>query len=151
MKNRKGQVATEFLMTYGWAILIVALATVMAWQWGLFNPGGAVKPGSAGFWGIRPTDFRYVSSGELHLSLINDVGGTVNITSVTAKLADNTYTNTSIKTIRAGETGSYTITGMTPLSAGSNYQIPVIITYNDTRVRSEILMSSGRIWGSAEE
>lgn len=137
-------------MTYGWAILIVALATIMAWQWGLFNPGGAVKPGSAGFWGIKPMDFRYVGSGELHLSLINDVGGAVNITSVTAKLADSTYTNTTIKTICAGETGSYALSGMTPLPVGSNYNILVIIGYNDTRVKNETFMSSGRMWGSVE-
>jgi len=38
MKN-KGQGAMEYLMTYGWAILVVMIVGVVLWQLGVFNVG----------------------------------------------------------------------------------------------------------------
>ncbi len=36
--GKKGQGAMEYLMTYGWAILVVMIVGVVLWQLGIFNP-----------------------------------------------------------------------------------------------------------------
>ena len=36
-KKKKGQVAMEFLMTYGWAIIIILLAVAALWYLGVFK------------------------------------------------------------------------------------------------------------------
>ena len=36
--SKKGQVAMEFLMTYGWAILIILIAVAALWLLGVFSP-----------------------------------------------------------------------------------------------------------------
>jgi|SRR3990167_9969356 len=38
MSNKKGQAAMEFLMTYGWAILVVLIALGALFYLGVFNP-----------------------------------------------------------------------------------------------------------------
>ena len=38
MKRKRGQVAMEFLMTYGWAIIIILLAVAALWYLGVFSP-----------------------------------------------------------------------------------------------------------------
>ncbi|MCX6715464.1 MAG: hypothetical protein NT077_00410, partial [Candidatus Taylorbacteria bacterium] len=37
--NNRGQGAMEYLMTYGWAILVVMIVGVVLWQLGVFNVG----------------------------------------------------------------------------------------------------------------
>ena len=37
--NKKAQTAMEFLMTYGWAILIVLIVLAVLFSFGVFNPG----------------------------------------------------------------------------------------------------------------
>ena len=37
--NNHGQGAMEYLMTYGWAILVVMIVGVVIWQLGVFSPG----------------------------------------------------------------------------------------------------------------
>ena len=36
----RGQGAMEYLMTYGWAILVVMIVGIVMWQLGIFNMGG---------------------------------------------------------------------------------------------------------------
>jgi uncharacterized protein (UPF0333 family) len=37
--NSKGQGAMEYLMTYGWAILVVIIVGIVLWQSGVFGTG----------------------------------------------------------------------------------------------------------------
>jgi hypothetical protein len=43
MKNRKAQAAIEFLTTYGWAILVIALVLVALGWLGVFSPGKTIN------------------------------------------------------------------------------------------------------------
>lgn len=38
-KKRAGQSATEYLMTYGWAILAIVVVAGVLWNMGLFGGG----------------------------------------------------------------------------------------------------------------
>jgi len=42
--KKTGQGAMEYLMTYGWAILVVIIVGVVLWQMGLFNPTPGPEP-----------------------------------------------------------------------------------------------------------
>ncbi len=47
----KGQTALEYLITYGWAILVILVVLAVLWYYGVFNPskwsGESVSEGSA--------------------------------------------------------------------------------------------------------
>ena len=55
--DRKGQGAMEYLMTYGWAILVVIIVGVVLWQMGIFNPSGGTSPGKLGFGSVESQDW----------------------------------------------------------------------------------------------
>ena len=42
MRQRKGQSATEYLMTYGWAVLAIVVVAGVMWNMGFF--GGGYEP-----------------------------------------------------------------------------------------------------------
>ena len=47
--NKKGQGAMEYLMTYGWAILVVLIVGIVLWQLGIFSGLGGGANTSTGF------------------------------------------------------------------------------------------------------
>ncbi len=52
--SSRAQSAMEYLMTYGWAIMVVLIVGGAFWQLGVFNLGGSVPPTSTGFQALRP-------------------------------------------------------------------------------------------------
>ena len=51
----KGQAAMEYLMTYGWAIIIIIVAVAALYAMGVFNVGGGTVPCSPCF-----SEFAYI-------------------------------------------------------------------------------------------
>jgi len=55
MKMKKGQGAMEYLMTYGWAILVVLIVGIVLWKTGLF---GTSATGQSGFDVLVPAEWK---------------------------------------------------------------------------------------------
>jgi YVTN family beta-propeller protein len=47
--SKKAQSALEYMMTYGWAILIIVIVAVILYSMGIFNPSSSVTATSSGF------------------------------------------------------------------------------------------------------
>ena len=69
---KKGQAATEFLMTYGWAILAIVIVAAVLWNMGIFKssctataPVQVFPAGSQGIWAATP---RVPAAGEKETS-----------------------------------------------------------------------------------
>jgi len=52
--DSKAQGAMEYLMSYGWAILVIMAVGGVMWQLGVFNVGGSVPPTATGFQALKP-------------------------------------------------------------------------------------------------
>lgn len=79
--NRKGQAALEFMMTYGWAILVVLAAIGALSYFGVLDPGRltpetCVTSSGFGCLGKPVTD---ATAGEVSFSISNGVGYDVNL------------------------------------------------------------------------
>jgi hypothetical protein len=162
MKRTKGQASLEFLMTYGWAIIVIAVVLVAIWQWGIFNPQGKVKATTTGFWGVAPLDFQYnAQTGDMVFSLQNTVtDGNINITEINVTISDKTKYRFkplagSEPRILSGETYTWNLPQSQSLlpkgSPGDSFALQIVIEYIDDRVGSDTkLRSSGTIQGSME-
>ena len=49
VKSKRSQSALEYMMTYGWAILIIVIVAVILYSMGIFNPSSSVTFTSSGF------------------------------------------------------------------------------------------------------
>ena len=88
---RKGQAAMEFLMTYGWAILIVIAVVAALFAMGVFKlPTGGVAPCSPCF--APATGIAYKDHGAKQISIINGRANDINITRVIADGNVDTFT-----------------------------------------------------------
>jgi hypothetical protein len=76
MKMKKGQGAFEYMMSYGWAVLVIVVLAVVLWNLGVFNPSSAST--ATGFSAIRPVAWSFQGTG---------LGGENSIYRTNAKLA----------------------------------------------------------------
>lgn len=139
----------EYLMTYGWAILIVIIVAAALYALGVFNPATFTGRTATGFQTIgAPSDWDMTSSGAITLKLGNSkMASTLTIYSITATqsgVPSIYWTNTSTcnttatnwLTMGPGQTGVTIPCGVEGFSitnagaAGSTYSLKMEVLYN---------------------
>ena len=81
--NRKSQSALEYMMTYGWAILIIVIVAGVLYSLGIFTPSLSASPTVTGFNGLGSVQAECSAYG-LEIILGNSLGVTINITEIKA-------------------------------------------------------------------
>jgi len=127
---KRAQAALEYLMTYGWAILIIAIVAAALYYMNVF--GGTCSPSATGFppsggVTILTGEFLVDADGSGEVILRNNAGQSVNIT----KVDIDTYTNGTAMTVASG--ASITLypaaSALTTGTAGACYRFSVTISY----------------------
>ncbi|MCC7574591.1 hypothetical protein KO361_03285 [Candidatus Woesearchaeota archaeon] len=101
--NKKGQAAMEFLMTYGWAILVVLAAIAALAYFGVLSPANLAPERTTFAAPLPSVDTAAVLEDgvTIEVAFINNVGHTINIT--TNRIGDCEATNDEMKTVQNGE------------------------------------------------
>jgi hypothetical protein len=150
--GHKGQSALDFLMTYGWALLLIVLAVGALFALGVFNTGSFVGARAVGFTQIGVPAWRVDASGNLTFQLANRAGTDVNVTSITAFYRTSNfsinYTPTVNLSIINGATSATQLINMTGISSGTTYSIPMTIVYVD-RNTNFTYQTSGTLTGTS--
>lgn len=146
MFNKKGQAAMEFLMTYGWAILVVLAAIGALAYFGVLSPD-AILPERTTFQAPLPNvDTAYIDGAnqQVEVAFTNSVGYPVvvlgtgyNITSMEVDGSSTSCTPTSIvgngSSIPNGETFTVKIDcGATTWTAAKRFKGTMTFQYNNT-------------------
>jgi len=102
--KKKAQSAMEYLMTYGWAILIVIIVAAALYALGVFNPATFAGRTATGFTQLgAPTDWdlTVANNGQFKLTLANN------------KLASQVAIKTVTATLKGGQTLVYNTSNCT--------------------------------------
>ena len=149
LKDKKAQAALEYLVTYGWAILIILVVGLVLWQMGIFNRI-STPPNCVGFSQITPLDWK-ASGNELTLLLTNEAGTKLNLTGVSASVFGTPCnTNSTTADLRPGQSRMVVLSGCGGLpNTGEYYRANITIVYRHTT--SGITHNSiGTCWGDVE-
>ncbi len=141
--SMKAQSAMEYLMTYGWAILIVIIVAAALYALGIFNPATYTGRIPTGFTTLgTPTDWDLESDGSFSVILKNQLSDTITVYMVNLTMGTNTagwdtydYSGGGVYLqISPGSTYSAlpATTGLDLGSptAGTSYSVDVSILYN---------------------
>jgi hypothetical protein len=135
--GNKGQGAMEYLMTYGWAILVVMIVGVVLWQLGVFNVGQGNLV-VTGFVKMQPlTPSVAYRNATFTGSFTNALGTTIKIDNITV---NETISNQQCtpsptlqgNTVKAGGTFTVASTTCPSKTDGESYDLVVAIRYNAT-------------------
>ncbi len=130
MKNKRGQAAMDFLMTYGWAILVVLIVIgILAW----FIRPSKLAPSTAGFDGVSniqipESGFAVRSDGTAQFDIKN-IGGD-DLTNVTFKL-NGVACNPQNTEIKADGDATFNCT-VPAKSAGSEFSGDIELDYKSS-------------------
>ena len=150
----KGQTAIEYLMTYGWAILIILIVAGVLAYYGIFAPAGFLVPASSGFAQVAvvsPWDLN--AAGDRRIVLENRVGSKINITGIYAD-TDATIANfdpvSAVTQIEAGGRSSFITANFAGMAgnAGTTYRAYVSVEYELTSSPGIYFNSTGTLSGT---
>ncbi len=141
--SNKGQGAMEYLMTYGWAILVVMIVGVVLWQLGVFTGSGSTN---------KATGFATGKIGAIDASIkCNTTGLTVTMTnqagvalSTIVATATGGYITVSAggfgasNNMTAGSKAMMTVTGGTAKVVGDRVTTDVSVTFSE-RVAGDVI------------
>ena len=136
MINKKSQAALEFLMTYGWAILVVLVAVGALAYFGVLSPDRFLPAKCTLQSGIACLDHKAIPI-QVQVVIQNSLG--YDISSVIVKAGGCGIDSTTKPTLPNGDKGTYTITcdsdpiavGNQPLT-GSKYNAQLNVSYTIT-------------------
>jgi len=140
----KGQTAIEYLMTYGWAILIILIVAGVLAYYGIFAPAGFLGPTARGFGTVAVlSPWNYDETGALTVIVENRAGQDITISSL---IVDGTDYDLTDVAVNAGDTvtlGPTTVTD--PGDSGEAYSITLSINYT---IGTAIFRSTGTLSGT---
>ena len=123
---RKAQAAMEFLMTYGWAILVVLAAIAALAYFGVLSPGKYLPESCVLESGIS-CDHKITAESAI-LVLQNGMGKDITITSIDVAGCAGSALSQDLNT---GTKGTFTITGCTNGAAGDRFSGDITIGYTE--------------------
>ncbi len=140
MRMKKAQAAMEFLMTYGWAILVVLAAIGALAYFGVFNLEKYTPEKCLLGTGMNCQSAKLESS-QVQMLITNNLGKTIKMLSINiTDMADLTKCNLSMETtVTHTKQSAYTLggggAGGTDCSMGTQgdtFQGKILIKYNET-------------------
>jgi hypothetical protein len=129
---RKGQAGLDFLMTYGWALLLIVLVVGALFALGIFDIGSFTGSRASGFSQVGVTGWSLAPNGTLSIKFRNQVGSPINVTAVNSTYASTTVNyGTQVNIANGQQSGSVNVGAFGTQSPGSSYSVSVKITYMD--------------------
>ncbi len=95
MINSKGQSALEYLMTYGWALVVIIIVIAALFAFGIFNPPSAGT--CSGLNKFLYKDHTVETDGTVTIALGNGSGSTIN--AISALYGGNDFTDVAGETV----------------------------------------------------
>ena len=129
--QKRGQAAMEFLMTYGWAILVVIIAIGALAYFGVLNPGKQAPTACTMQAGFFCEDFNIVSNG-VNLVLLNSLPYDIEISYLAfSNIRAGTVCDTTILAppveVKKDQKGTFVVR-CSPM--GTSFSGKLLVTYN---------------------
>ncbi|MBI3034458.1 hypothetical protein HYY72_04830 [Candidatus Woesearchaeota archaeon] len=137
--GRKGQAAMEFLMTYGWAILVVLVVIGALAYFGVLSPD-SLLPGKCTLpVGFSCSDYS-ITEHSIMLKIQNNAGRDILIQNIniTSDALANPCNNPFSTTLKNSDITSFLVVGCPPANTGrdkSRYRVVITYQYTDSNVQ----------------
>ena len=123
---KKSQAAMEFLMTYGWAILVVLAAIGALAYFGVLKPQQFLPEQCILVPGIACLDFK-ITSDEVTIIISNSLGRDIKINNITAGNCSQTFN----QGLDNGDKLEFVLSGCDNGEVGTNFKEDLIIEYTN--------------------
>ena len=156
LPRKRSQSALEYMMTYGWAILVIVIVAGVLYSLGIFSPASSLSSTVTGFSNLGSVTGECTANGILRISLGDSTGYPINITSVTAKSSTGQIStfkpNSTVDPspiIQPTSNYIFSVPNACP-AAGSRYSLAVTVNYTEPgQIFPGPYTSTGTVSGSS--
>ncbi len=132
LANKRSQSALEYMMTYGWAILIIVIVAAVLYSFGIFSPSSSISATITGFSGLGSVAANCVYNEGLVISLGNSAGYLINVTSINiTDTSISATTNAKIGSVISPSSNEIFLIPTACPAVGSRYSISAIVSYTE--------------------
>jgi hypothetical protein len=138
--DRKGQSALEYLMTYGWALVVIVIVVAALVVFGVFSTPKNCSP----FGGrLLLKDYSITGSG-ISMVVQNNSTGNITVTGITATGTGGTLTYSGgSRAVGVGDANTFALAGT--LTGSVNEEITVTYTTADSLTKTETTTCVGTV------
>ena len=126
--NKRSQSALEYMMTYGWAILIIVIVAAVLYSFGIFSPSSSISATITGFSGLGSVQAECVPNAGLQLQFGNSLGYLINVTSINITSVPGLKISPGV-VLSAQQSDDFFVPYATLCSSGSRYSVSVSVAY----------------------
>ncbi len=159
-KSKRSQSALEYMMTYGWAILLIVIVAVILYSMGIFNPSSSITSTSTGFTPLTISSSICSNLGLKIAVILGPIPNNANSISIDkiyliSETGTNTtnasYTLPSSITLTSGQSATILIPNVACDIAGIKYALSAAIQYNYevSPIGNQVVNTSGIIAGTS--
>ena len=128
----KSQSALEYMMTYGWAILVIVIVAAVLYSLGIFSPSSSISSTITGFAGLGSVSAQCFPGGGLVLSLSDSMGVPIQITKINTTNQNGKPVSVNFSSIISPSGSSYFVVADSCSNAsGTSYSNKVSVTYTE--------------------
>ena len=128
---RRSQSALEYMMTYGWAILVIVIVAGVLYSLGIFSPSSSLSTTITGFSGFVGTQADCTPSGVLVLSLNDALGNPIFIKYANSTYNGKTFSSNVSETILPDSSGKILILNGCVNSSNVHFSSTVTLEYTE--------------------
>ena len=158
--TNSGQSALEYMMTYGWAILIIVIVAVILYSMGIFTPSSSVSFSSSGFSPFTVSSSSCNSIGYKIAVIAGPIPNNANSLQITkvyvtsasgANTSSSVYTLPSPITLKSSQSAVIIVPNVACNAINVKYSFSAIIqyTYNVPSIGTQTINTSGTVAGTS--
>ncbi len=148
--NKRSQSALEYMMTYGWAILIIVIVAAVLYSFGIFSPSSSISATITGFSGLGSVQAECLGNTSFTVLIGDSTGYSINITKINLTSSSGSTTYNPNVLIQPNSVRIVTVPSSSLCTAGSRYSVSAVIAYTEPgQTFQGPYFSSGTVSGTA--
>ena len=150
VKSKRSQSALEYMMTYGWAILIIVIVAVILYSMGIFNPSSSITSTITGFSDLGAVTANCVPNQGLFLVIGDSTGYPIEVIQLNVTYSGRVFTINESSMILPAKNNEFLVPQACSNLTGSSYSEKVVIKYLEPyQALKGPYISSGYVSGKA--
>ncbi len=147
---RRSQSALEYMMTYGWAILVIVIVAAVLYSLGIFSPSSSLSTTITGFSNLGTVNAVCLGGTSFTISMGDSTGYLINITQINLTSSSGKTTYSPNILIQPNSIQTVTVPSSSLCSPGARYSVSAVISYLEPgQVFQGPYTSTGTVAGTA--
>ncbi len=147
---RRSQSALEYMMTYGWAILVIVIVAAVLYSLGIFSPSSSLSTTITGFSNLGTVNAVCLGGTSFTISMGDSTGYPINITQINLTSSSGKTTYSPNILIQPNSIQTVTVPSSSLCTSGARYSVSAVISYLEPgQILPGPYTSTGTVTGTA--